>query len=65
MQRGRGEACFPRTMELLADAAIFVTFAVILVQLCRPSAIDTRDVQVWTDDVERRMMRGIDFRNLP
>ena len=63
MQRGGVEACFPGTMNLLADAAIFLIFAVILVQLCRPSAVETRDIQVWTDDVERRLMRDTPNRN--
>ena len=44
-------------MAPLADVAIFLIFAVILVQLCRPSTVETKDIQVWTDDVERRIMR--------
>lgn len=63
MQRGGRRACFPRTMTSLADIAIFLIFAVILVQLCRPSTIETKDVQVWTDDVERRMIRDLQPRN--
>lgn len=50
-------------MTSLADIAIFLIFAVILVQLCRPSTIETKDVQVWTDDVERRMIRDLQPRN--
>ena len=50
-------------MTLLADIAIISIFAVILVQLCRPNALETRDLQVWTDDVERRLMRDIQPRN--
>lgn len=50
-------------MNLLADAAIFLIFAVLLIQLCRPNAVETRDIQVWTDDVERRLMRDIPNRN--
>lgn len=50
-------------MAPLADIAILTIFAVILVQLCRPSALDTQDLQVWTDDVERRLMRDIQPRN--
>lgn len=63
MQRGGLRACFPRTMAPLADTAIFLIFAVLLVQLCRPPAVETKDVQVWTDDVERRMMRDLQPRN--
>jgi hypothetical protein len=50
-------------MAPLADTAIFLIFAVILVQLCRPGAVGTKDIQVWTDDVERRLMRDIQPRN--
>ena len=50
-------------MATLADTAILLIFAVLLVQLCRPPTIETKDVQVWTDDVERRMMRDIQPRN--
>ena len=50
-------------MAPLADIAIFLIFAVILVQLCRPPTVEPKDVHVWTDDVERRMMRDIQPRN--
>lgn len=63
MQRGGREACFPRTMATIADAAIFLIFVVILMQLCRPPAVETKDIQVWTDDIERRMMRNVQPRN--
>jgi hypothetical protein len=44
-------------MVNLLDVAIFVTFIVILLQVARPGSPRTQDVQVWTDDVERRMLR--------
>ena len=44
-------------MANLLDVAVFVTFIVILLQVARPQAPLMRDVQVWTDDVERRMLR--------
>jgi hypothetical protein len=63
MQRESAGACFPRAMAALANTAIFLILAVILVQLCRPNTVETKDVQVWTDDVERRLMRDIQPRN--
>jgi len=44
-------------MANLFDVAVFAIFIVILLQLARPNSPRTLDVQVWTDDVERRMMR--------
>jgi len=50
-------------MATLADLAILAIFAVIFLQLSRPSAPDTRDLQVWTDDAERRMLHDLPPRN--
>jgi len=44
-------------MVQLLDAAVFATFILILLQLARPHSIRTEDVQVWSDDVERRLLR--------
>lgn len=44
-------------MAHLFDAAIFVIFMVILLLVTRPPRLDSRDVQVWSDDVERRLLR--------
>jgi len=44
-------------MANLLDAAVFAIFMVILLQFARPSSPRTQDIQVWTDDIERRMMR--------
>ena len=44
-------------MANLLDVAVFAAFIVILLQLARPSPSKTLDVNVWSDDVERRMMR--------
>jgi|HubBroStandDraft_1064217.scaffolds.fasta_scaffold1297558_2 hypothetical protein len=44
-------------MVHLFDAAIFAIFIVILLQVSRPQPLRTQDVKVWTDDVERRLLR--------
>lgn len=44
-------------MPHLFDAAIFLIFVVILLQVARPAQLSTRDVQIWSDDVERRLLR--------
>jgi hypothetical protein len=44
-------------MAHLFDAAIFLIFITILLQVARPPQLNTRDVQVWSDDVERRLLR--------
>lgn len=44
-------------MAHLLDATIFAIFFVILLQLARPHPLRTEDVKVWTDDVERRLLR--------
>jgi hypothetical protein len=44
-------------MAQLLDAAIFAIFVVILLLVARPNSLRTQDVQVWTDDIERRLMR--------
>jgi hypothetical protein len=44
-------------MVHLFDAAIFAIFMVILLQLARPQSLRTQDVKVWTDDIERRLLR--------
>jgi hypothetical protein len=55
MQRGRREACSPRTMDNLLDAALFLIFVVFLLMLPRP--VETRDICVWTDEVERKLLK--------
>lgn len=42
-------------MVHLFDVAVFTTFVVILLQLMPQRR--TQEIHVWTDDVERRMMR--------
>jgi len=44
-------------MAHLFDATIFAIFIAILLQVSRPAALSTRDVKVWSDDVERRLLR--------
>ncbi len=44
-------------MANLLDAAVFAIFIVILLQLARPHSLGTQDVKVWTDDIERRLLR--------
>jgi hypothetical protein len=44
-------------MAQLLDATIFAIFIVILLQVSRPPSLRTQDVKVWTDDVERRLLR--------
>lgn len=42
-------------MVQLLDAAVFAILFVLLLQLTPQRR--TQDIQVWTDDVERRLMR--------
>ena len=44
-------------MANLLDVVVFAVFIVILLQLSRPESLRTQDVKIWSDDVERRMMR--------
>ena len=44
-------------MAHLFDATILAIFIVILLQVSRPPSLETRDVSVWSDDVERRLLR--------
>ena len=44
-------------MNHLFDLTIFAIFIAILLQVSRPAPLHTRDVQVWSDDVERRLLR--------
>jgi hypothetical protein len=44
-------------MVHLFDATIFAIFIVILLQVSRPPSLRTQDVKVWSDDVERRLLR--------
>ena len=44
-------------MAHLFDLTIFAIFVAILLQVSRPASLSTRDVKVWSDDVERRLLR--------
>jgi len=44
-------------MGHLFDLAIFAVFILILLQAARPRALQAQDVKVWSDDVERRLLR--------
>jgi hypothetical protein len=44
-------------MGHLLDAAVFAIFIILLLQIARPASLQTRDIQVWNDDVERRLLR--------
>ena len=44
-------------------ALIFLVFVVLLIELSQRPPLETRDVKVWSDDVERRLISGLPPRD--
>ena len=42
----------------MLDAVLFVVFVVLLIQLSRPSPLESKEVKVWSDELERRLLSG-------
>jgi hypothetical protein len=45
-------------MSHIVEIALVIGSVLFLLQLARPAPIEPRDVQVWNDDVERRLLYG-------
>jgi len=45
-------------MSHLVEIVLFFALMLFLFQLARPSSVDPYEVQVWNDDIERRLLYG-------
>lgn len=46
-------------MVSIFTGLLFVIFVMILIDLARPATLATRDLRVWTDETERRMLQNL------
>ncbi|MBV8151154.1 MAG: hypothetical protein JO101_05175 [Candidatus Eremiobacteraeota bacterium] len=46
-------------MVTLLNALLFLTALMIVIELAQPATLRTKDLQVWSDDVERRLSSGL------
>jgi hypothetical protein len=58
MQRGGRSLCFP-AVENLFGALIFLVIVMLLIEFSQRPPLETRDVRVWSDDVERRLLSSL------
>ena len=71
LQRGGLEACFPSRYVIqgvnpvspMLIGLLFLVFVMILIDLVRPVPLATRDLRVWTDETERRMLQNLPPRD--
>jgi hypothetical protein len=72
MQREVGDPCFPsippsakgiNIVSNMLDAVIFLIFIVLLIQLSRPAPLASRELKIWNDETERRLLAGLPPRN--
>jgi hypothetical protein len=45
-------------MSHLVEIALFIAVMLFLIQLARPANVDPNEIQVWNDDIERRLLYG-------
>ncbi len=46
-------------MFSLFASLLFLVFVMLLIELAQRPPLETRDVRVWSDDVERRLIAGV------